>query len=325
MKKATTVLAVLLLATAMVFAQAAGEQTKAYPEKGIEINVGYAAGGASDIAARMIAPFMEKELGQSVTVINMPGAGGEIAHTALSQAEPDGYYLGLVHAPATISIPISRKAAYTLDDFVFIGNIVFHENLIVVEPNSRFKPFQDIIDEAKANPGKITIGNSGPYADDHLASLTLQNRVGIKLEDTMFKGTAPSLVALLGGHIDLVMCNVADIVEKEKQGQVRVVATLGAERNPHFPDAPTLKELGYDVEMGNYTSLAAPAKTPDYIIDILRKTFDKVSHSEEFQKKVAETGLPAQYFNAEDTAKAYNQTAEKLKKLWVELDLPTAK
>lgn len=320
MKKITVILMLAVLACSLVFG--AGTQELSYPNKAIECNVGYSAGGATDIAARLVAPYLEKELGQSITILNKPGAGGEIAHSALATATADGYYLGYIHAPATISITLNRKAAYSLDDFAIIGNVIYHENLIVVPPNSRFKTIQDVFAEAKKNPGKITIGNSGAFADDHLASLAFQHRVGIKLEDTMFAGTAPSLVALLGGHIDLVMCNVADIVEKVKQKQLVVLATLGTERNSLFPDSPTLRELGYEIVMGNYTTLAAPAKTPADRLAILRKALEKVCNSEEYIAKATSLALPIKYFSAEETTAIYQEQAESLSNLWDELDLP---
>jgi tripartite-type tricarboxylate transporter receptor subunit TctC len=320
-KAFTMVFVLLLVMVSFVFAQ--GVEEVSYPAKGIEVNVGYSAGGATDIAARLVAPYMEAKLGQSITILNKPGAGGEIAHSALAKAAANGYYLGYIHAPATISITLSRKAAYQLSDFTIIGNVVYHENLIVVPPTSRFKTIQDVIAEAKSNPGKLTIGNSGAYADDHLASLAFQHTVGVKFEDTMFQGTAPSLVALLGNHIDLVMCNVADIVDKVRQNQLVVLATLGAERNPLFPDAPTMKELGYEVMMGNYTTLAAPAGTPANIVKILRDALAEVANSPEYIKKATDMGLPIRYFSAEETEQIYQQQEQRLKELWIELKLPT--
>jgi len=227
-----------------------------YPTRSIETQVGYAAGGASDIIARIVAEHLSTELGQPVVVQNYAGAGGEIAYTGVATARKDGYTLGYINAPATMSIPLSRKAAYTMDDFAFIGNVIYHENLIVVSPDGPYKTIDDLFAAAKANPGTITLGNSGAYADDHLASLKMQHETGITFTDTMFQGSAPSLVALMGNHIDSVVCNVADVVQKSKDGQVVVLATMGAERNPLFPDAPTLKELGYDVLMGNYTTMS---------------------------------------------------------------------
>lgn len=320
-KMFASILLVLLVGVAPLLAQ--GQAELEYPTKGIEVLVGYSAGGATDIAARLVAPFMEKELGKPVTVINKPGAGGEIAHSATAMAKPDGYTLGYIHAPATISITLNRKASYALQDFVIIGNVVYHENLIVVPPTSRFKTIQDVLTYAKENPGKLTIGNSGAYADDHLASLALQNTAGVKFEDTMFQGTAPSLVALLGGHIDLVMCNVADIVDKVKQKQLVVLATLGSERNALFPDSPTMKELGYNVMMGNYTTLAAPANTPAPIVKLLQDTLQKVTASEEYVAKATEMGLPIKYFTAQETTEIYKQQEQRLKELWITLGLPT--
>lgn len=296
-----------------------------YPTRSIETQVGYAAGGASDIIARIVAEHLSAELGQPVVVQNYAGAGGEIAYTGVATARKDGYTLGYINAPATMSIPLSRKAAYTMDDFAFIGNVIYHENLIVVSPDGPYKNIDDLFAAAKANPGTITLGNSGAYADDHLASLKMQHETGITFTDTMFQGSAPSLVALMGNHIDSVVCNVADVVQKSKDGQVVVVATMGAERNPLFPDAPTLKELGYDVLMGNYTTLAAPAGTPDDVLATLRTALENVCKSEAYLKAAGEdAGLPIVYFNAEEIEAIYKDANEALKQLWQDLALPSA-
>ncbi len=296
-----------------------------YPKKPIETLVGYAAGGASDIIARIGAEHLGEELGQSVVVQNMEGAGGEIAYTGVATAKKDGYTLGYINAPATMSIPLSRSVNYTMDDYAFIGNVIYHENLIVVSPDGPYKSYDDLKAAIEANPDKITVGNSGAYADDHLASLKWQFETGLSVEDTMFKGTAPSLVALMGNHIDAVICNVADVVQKSKDGQVIVVATMGESRNDLFPNAPTLKELGFDVLMGNYTTLAAPAGTPDEVLEVLRTALEKAVNSQKYQKAAGEdAGLPIQYFDAQEIEAIYKKSNEDLKKMWDDLKLPTA-
>ncbi len=294
-----------------------------YPSRPIELLVGYAAGGASDISARMIAPFLEAELGQPVVVVNKPGAGGEIAYTALAKGSKEGYLLGFINAPATISIPLSHKVNYSMKDFAFIGNVIYHENLIVVKESGNYKTFEDLMAKAKQNPGVVTIGNSGPYADDHLASLAFQNSVGIKLKDIAFKGTAPSLVALLGGHIDSVVCNVADIVDHVQQGQIRVVATMGEERNPLFPNAPTLKEKGYKITMGNYTTLAAPSSIDSKRLRKLNVALENAVNNPTFIKKASDAKLPVKYFNSKEITKIYQQSDVSLQNLWKTLGLPT--
>jgi tripartite-type tricarboxylate transporter receptor subunit TctC len=293
-----------------------------YPIKPIETLVGYAAGGSTDIIARTVAEYLESELGQSIVVINREGAGGEIAYTELAQASPDGYKLGYLNNPATISIPLSRKANYTLDDFEFIGNVLYHENLVVVNSEGPYQSIEDLINEAKSNPGKINVGNSGPYADDHLASLKFQKEVGVKFEDVMFEGTSPSLVALLGGHVDAVICNVTDVVSMIKDGKISIIATMGEERNPLFENAPTLKELGYDVVMGNYTTLAAPANTPQEILKILRGALESAVTSSEYLKAAEEKALPVKFLNHEEIKEIYDKSAEELNILWEDLNLP---
>ncbi len=327
-RKMASVFVIFLALVSLVFSDAsAWAQQKAvkYPTKAIEMLVGYAAGGASDITARLFAPHLEKYLGQPVVVVNKPGGGGEITYTTLAKANPDGYTLGLINSPATIAIPLSRKVSYSMSDFAYIGNIIYHENLVVVKWDSKIKTFEDFIAEAKAKAGKFNVGNSGPYADDHLASLALQHAAGIKVKDTPFQGTAPSLVSLLGGHIDAVVCNVADIVEKVKQEQVRVVFTMGEKRNELFPNAPTLKEKGLNVVMGNYTTLGAPTKTPPEILDKLIQAMNQAMSDPEFKKKAGDAKLPVKFFGAEEISKIYKQDTTTLENLWKTLNLPTQK
>jgi len=198
-----------------------------------------------------------------------------------------------------------------------VGSVMFTPDIMRFAKNSKTAIIVMII--------TITLGNSGAYADDHLAPLKMQHETGITFTDTMFQGSAPSLVALMGNHIDSVVCNVADVVQKSKDGQVVVLATMGAERNPLFPDAPTLKELGYDVLMGNYTTLAAPAGTPDDVLATLRTALENVCKSEAYLKAAGEdAGLPIVYFNAEEIEAIYKDANEALKQLWKDLALPSA-
>jgi tripartite-type tricarboxylate transporter receptor subunit TctC len=301
-----------------------GAAKTGYPTKAVETLVGYAAGGASDIIARIVAEHLGKELGQSIVVQNKAGAGGEIAYTAIATAKKDGYTLGYINAPATMSIPFSHKTNYTMDDFVFIGNVIYHENLIIVAPDGPYKNYNDLAAAIKKNPGKITVGNSGAYADDHLASLKWQFETGLSVEDTMFQGTGPSIVALMGKHIDAVICNVADAVQKSRDKQIVVVATMGEKRNPEFPNAPTLNELGFKVNMGNYTTLAAPKGTPEEVVRILRDGLKKAVSSEVYVKSCTDAGLPIKYIDAQEIEKIYTQSNEDLKKLWKDLSLSTS-
>lgn len=293
-----------------------------YPTKPVEVVVGYAAGGATDIATRLMTPYMEKSLGQAFTVVNKPGGGAEIAYTDAAKAKPDGYTLGIINSPTVIAIPLSHKTNYKVEDFAVIGNVAFDENVIAVKAGGPYKTLEDLIDKAKNNPGQVTLGHSGPYADDHLASLTFQQAANIKLKDTAFQGSAPSIVSVIGGHIDAVVCNVADVVEQVKQGQVAVLATMGEKRNKIMPNVPTLKEKGFDVLMGSYRALAAPANTPPEILEKLRDALKQVAENPEYIKKSEEAQQPVTYINAADFTKILQKDQEKLTKLWKDLNLP---
>ena len=301
-----------------------GGQAADFPKKNIELLVGYAPGGGTDIAARLVAGYFEKQLGQTVQVINKAGAGGELTYTAVATAKPDGYTIGILNAPTFMSIPLSRQTKYTIDDYQLIGNIVYQENLLVANAGSKFATIDDLIKEAKANPGTITLGHSGLYADDHLASLAFQNAVGIKLEDTSFQGTAPSLVALMGDHIDVVACNTADIIAKYQEKQIVILASMGETRNPLYPEVPTLKEMGYGAVMGTYMTIGVSKNTPDAVVNILREKLKAACNDPAYIATAKASDIPIAYFTHEEMAERFKAMEEMLQKLWVVLKLPKA-
>ncbi len=300
----------------------AKEEAK-YPTKPIEVYVGYAAGGATDISIRMIAPYLEEQLGQSVVVVNKPGGGAEIAFTATAKAKPDGYSLGIINTPTVIAIPLSRTTNYKVDDFEVIGNIAFDENVIVAKADGKFKTLEDLIEKAKANPGTITLGHSGLYADDHLASLAFQQAAGIQLKDTAFQGTAPSLVSLLGGHIDVVVGNVADVVEQVKEGKLIVLATMGEKEHESLPGSVTLKSKDFDIVMGSYRALAAPKGTPQEVLEKLRDALKIAAEDPDYLQKAKDTKQPIYYLDADSFSKVLKNDQNRLENLWKDLNLPT--
>lgn len=316
-KHSRLIVACMFLLAALPLCAGAGE----FPTKSVEFLVGYAPGGGTDIAARLVSGYLEKELGQSVQVVNKAGAGGELTYTAVSKARPTGYTIGILNAPTFMSIPLSRKTQYTVDDYHLIGNIVYQENLIVANPGSKYATLDDLINGAKQSPGTITLGHSGLYADDHLASLAFQNAAGIKLEDTSFQGTAPSLVALMGDHI--VVCNTADIIAKYQEKQIVILASMGEERNPLYPEVPTLKELGYDAVMGTYMTIGVAKGTPDNVVKILRDGLKAACNNPDYLAAAKAADIPIAYFTPEEMTERFKAMSEMLAALWVKLQLPT--
>lgn len=286
-----------------------------YPQKPITLLVGFDAGGPSDAAARIIAPYLEKELGQPVVIENKPGSAGELSYNLLASSKPDGYTLGIINLPNIVAMPLNHETTFKLDDLAWIGNTSFDENVIAVKADGKYKTLEDLINAAKKNPKGVTIGDSGPMGDDQLAAMVFADNAGVQFKDTPFKGTGPSIVALLGGHIDAVVSNAVDVIEQVKSGEMVVLATMGDKPNPDLPGVPTLKDKGFDVTMATYRSIAASAKTPPEILEKLRTALSKASENPEAIEAANKAKLPIVYMSQGELNKVVEDTDKKLKPL----------
>jgi tripartite-type tricarboxylate transporter receptor subunit TctC len=274
-----------------------------YPVKPITVIVAYAAGGGTDIAARLINQFAEKYLKQPLVVVNKPGAGAEIGFTELARSRPDGYTIGWLNTPTIMTVPIQRKAAFSLDDFFPICNIIYDPGVLVVRSDSSLNTVEKVVAEAKKNPGVLTYGTTGIGSDDHLAALALEREAGIKLIHVPFDGTGPSTIALLGGHINLLLANEGEMLPHVRSGKAKVVAVMNEKRIASLPDVPTFRERGINVISSSARGVGAPKGMPAPIVKKLEETFFKANNEPEFIKKAKELELPLYYLDS----KAYSE------------------
>lgn len=287
MKKILAALAVTALSTLPAMAE--------YPEKPIEIVVGYSAGGGTDVMARTVAKFMEKELGNgaSVVVKNMPGAGGQIGFTEVAHAAPDGYTLGTFNLPAALALTKDREADYDADSFTYLANFVDDPNTIVVSASSEFKTLDDLLASAKANPGSVTFGLASLGGNDHFAANMMADAAGAEFTLVPFKGAAMARTALLGGHVAAGTMALSQTTEFKDD--LRVLAVLSKERSSFRADVPTAKELGYDVSMSSLRGIVGPAGMPAEVTKKLRDALTAVNNDPEFQKTMADQGNPMSF------------------------------
>lgn len=283
----------------------------AWPEKGkaITVIVGSDAGGSSDVGARLLAPLMEKELGTPVQVVNRPGAGWQVGLTELSKAKPDGYTIGYTIMPQTNTIYLDpeRKAVFDRKSFLPIGMQVVDPGVITVKSDSKYKTLKDVIDDAKANPGKVKATTTGILGDDHLNLLRTQKMAGVQFAVVHFTGGAPSITALLGGHVDVNFNNVGDYMTQFKAGQVRILAINDSQRNKFYPDVPTVDEQGFKgVYSSSSRGISAPAGTPKEVIDVLAAAFKKASEDQAYQAKMADQALTLRYMSPADMGKFWD-------------------
>ncbi len=310
----------LMLATLLVFSLSflTAPVFAAYPERPITMVVAYSAGGGTDVAARTLAPYLEKYLGQAITVINKPGAGGELGFTELVHSAPDGYTIGFTNTPTFVSIPIQRKARFSLENMAPIANIVDDPSAISVRADSEIKNLDDLIAYAKANPGKATFGSSGVGSDDHLAVLAFMRKAGINLRHVPFSGEANVRAALLGGHIMVGSMNLSGSLPYEKEGKLRILGHMGQKRWDMAPNTPTFTELGFPVVFGATRGLGAPGGTPKEILTVLSDAVKKAVEDPEFQAKAQNLNLPLSYQAADDYSKSLYALQEELKNVWAE-------
>jgi tripartite-type tricarboxylate transporter receptor subunit TctC len=283
-------------------------QAADYPQKGkaIQMMIGYAAGTATDVGARIMASGLEKELGTPVLPVNKPGASSQIMFTMLTQVKSDGYTIGTMSFPAAIvsSVDPARKATYSRKSFELLALHVIDPSAMAVKTNSPYKSLKQLIDAAKEKPNTITISTSGIQSDEHFALLRLQKMAGVQFRFVHFStGGASALPPVLGGKVDVYCGNVGDLLALHKNGEMRILGVMDEERSEFFPDVKTFEEQGYKLYNNSSRGFAAPAGTPKEIVTILSNAIKKVVSTPEHKKRMAEMGLtlrymdPAQYDN----------------------------
>ncbi|WP_050526198.1 tripartite tricarboxylate transporter substrate binding protein [Pseudorhodobacter aquimaris] len=307
----------LFTAAAVVVASAAAAQAE-YPERPINMIVAYSAGGGTDIAARTLAPFIEKHLGggASIVVLNRAGAGGEIGFTELAQAEADGYTIGFINTPNILTIPIQRDARYSLESFAPIANVIDDPGAFSLLPSSDIKTFDDLIAYAKENPGKVTYGSTGLGSDDHLAALEFERMTGVELKHIPFPGNADVRTAVLGGHIMMASMNISETIGDVHEGTLHALGQMSNERWAGAPEVPTFKEEGYDVVMGSMRGIAAPAGVPADVIARLETALKAAVDDPEFQEKAAQQHLALAYTASADYLAELESLSATFNALW---------
>jgi tripartite-type tricarboxylate transporter receptor subunit TctC len=282
-----------------------------YPENGkaITIIVPFAAGGSTDIGARLLATGMEKALGVPVQVENKGGAGSQTGLTEIARAKPDGYTLGFANLPTAnlVYTDPERKAVFSAKDFQPIGVQVVDPSAIGVKADGPYKTLKDLIDASKAQPEKVKFGSDGPMTDDALGIFQLEKATGAKFANVGFDGSAPNLAAVMGNHIDGSFGHVGDFVGPSKAGQIRVLAVADTQRSPFFPDVPTLQEAGYNIVNSSTRTLVAPAGVSKEIVDILSAAMKKAMDEPEHKQKMQDSGLTLRYMDPAQAAAVWAQ------------------
>ncbi len=286
-------------------------------ERSIQIIVPFPPGGGTDVNIRAMTSHFERHLpGARFITINRPGAGAEIGYTAMVQAAPDGYTMGVVITPSLQTITIERQPRYRLEDLGYLGTIVEDPSGFHVAPTSPFQTLADLVTHAKANPGTVAVGTAGIGSDDHLLMIGLERAAGIRLNHIPFAGQAPTVTALIGGHIQVASMNMGESVALIREGRVRPLAAAGLERFAMTPDVPTFREAGYPLDTGVVRSLVITAATPPAVQQRLVEMIAATMRDAAWIAEADRLFVPLRYRSPNETRDLVFREAETLRALW---------
>ena len=271
-------------------------QGDGYPNKPIRWVVPYAAGGGTDVIMRPIALMLGEALGQSILYDNRGGGGGVIAGEIVARASPDGYTM-LVASPAVMTVNPSLFASMPFDpikDFAAVTKVASTPNVLAAHPSFPVRTIQELVEYARANPGKVNWASSGTGAGGHLAMELFRIKAGVKVVHVPYKGAGPALVGLLGGNVDLLFAIPGVFMPHLKSGRLRAIGIGSLERIAILPDVPTLNESGFPgLESGSWYGLVAPAATPARVIKFTHAATVKVLNSPVIAARLAADGATA--------------------------------
>jgi tripartite-type tricarboxylate transporter receptor subunit TctC len=259
----------------------------AWPDdKPIEIVVGFAPGGTTDVMARKLALGMQKRLGEKVTfvVVNKPGASGEIALGYLARATADGYTIGVVNVPSFLFVPMMKKAQYEPGDFQLIARVVDDPTILLVKADSRFTSLADMIKVLKEKPGSLTFGHNGTGTNGHLAIKQIDELAKVEMNEIPYKGNAAQKTDLLGGHLDVAIVSLGEVPELHggNASDTRAIVQLTKTRSKALPNVPTAEESGVAAVMSSERGFAAPKGVPDAIVKRLETVIAESLRDPEF-------------------------------------------
>ncbi|MCL5809016.1 MAG: tripartite tricarboxylate transporter substrate binding protein [Deltaproteobacteria bacterium] len=290
----TLVLTTLFL-MAVLLAWGAGPVSAAdpWPAKHVELINPFAAGAAADIQARKLAEIVSRDLGQPMVVRNVLGAGGAIAYNEVHRAKTDGHTL-IWYSGAINTLAARKQIPFDYNAFEPIAGVGIETVSIAVSKNAPWKSLKEFIAHAKQNPGKVTMGNSGMGSVTHMVPVAMAAKAGIKITHVPF-GTGLAMVALMGGKIDSSSQHPAEVFNQVKAGEVRILAVSSEKRINIWPDVPTMKEEGVDLEFDQWRGIAAPKGTPQAVVDKLSPIIKKAVESKEWIDFASSLGSTPRY------------------------------
>jgi tripartite-type tricarboxylate transporter receptor subunit TctC len=264
---------------------------QAYPSRPVRIVVGFAAGGSSDIGARLIGQWLQERLGQPFVIENRPGAATNIATETVVHASPDGYTLLMVGPSSTINATLYDKLNFVfLRDIAPVASTMRQPQIMLANPSLAAKTIPELIAYAKANPGKTTIASAGTGSSGHLAGELFKMMAGVNMLHVPYRGAGPALSDLLGGQVLTAVIGISGAIEQIRAGKLRALAVTTTARATALPDVPTMSEFLPGFDAGDVLGVGAPRNTPAEIVDKLNKEINAALADPKIRARFADLG-----------------------------------
>ncbi len=307
---------VLLLASLATLAICTAAQAVDYPTSTARIVVSYPPGGATDILARLIANWLSEKLGKQFIVENKPGAGNNLGTDYVIKSPPDGYTFLVVNTANAINTSLYKKLPFNFShDIAPVSGFVRVPNVMEVNPSLPVKTVAEFIAYAKANPGKINMASSGIGTSIHLSGELFKMMTGVQMTHVPYKGSAPALVDLMSGQVQVMFDNLPASIAHIRAGKLRALAVTTAVRSPELPDVPTVGETVKGYEASAFFGLGAPKGTPKEIIDIVNKQINAALKDPTMLKRLADLGAIPDPTTPEEFGKVISDEIAKWEKV----------
>lgn len=314
----TTIIKVMAIAMAGISCNMAYAD---YPDHPVELIVPSSPGGGTDLMARVIADVSGKYMPQPFVVSNKPGAGGGIGMGDVQRAKPDGYKVAVLISELAI-LPHLKMISFTEKDFVPIARLNGDPGTIVVKSDAPWNNVQALIEAAKKNPGALSMGNAGAGTIWHLAAAAIERDQGVTFNNISFQGAAPSVTALLGGHVQAIVVSPVEVNTYIRSGQLKMLGVMtDARLTGEYANVPTLKESGINVSVGTWRGLGVPKKTPDSVVEYLRDVSGKIVADPKFKEGMVHANLAVSYQNGPEFATFMAQQSDYFKGLISTVDI----
>jgi tripartite-type tricarboxylate transporter receptor subunit TctC len=283
---------ILITLATLIAATATAQAQSDYPNRPITVVVPFPAGGLTDVPARLAATMMTDKIGQGVVIENKTGGSGVVGAAYAARATPDGYTLFANSLADTQNLHYLPVTYSPIDDFAMIGWIVDGPPLVlIVNASLPFKNLAELIADAKANPNKYSVGTSGPASSPGLTLAQLNKTAQVQIQAVPYRGAGDAAAAAAGGAIQGAFTFYSQAKPLADDGKVRAIAVAAPKRMELWPEVPTFAEQGFKIDQRGFVGLAAPAKTPKPIVDLLNRRLNEVVQSDEFKKRMAALGM----------------------------------